>query len=288
MLPLILALTLGAGVYLFYDGLTRRPAAPAAAVRPRLGRVQALLSEAGLHELSARAFVLFSVAAALLVALVAQIALGWGLVSGLSGALGLVIPWIYVSQRGERRRAVYQSALVDAITHLRDAIRTGLSVQEALIGVARSGPEALRGEFTWLARETRLVGFEPALIATRDRLADPVFDVVAATLLLNDRLGGRNVSQVLDRLADATRAQQRIQEELRAYQSRNVLSARIVALVPAGVLIAIRQVNPTYLSLFDDVSGQLILAACVASVAIGYFCMLWMTRLPGMRRVLIE
>jgi tight adherence protein B len=287
VLPLVLALTLGARVYLFYDGLTRRPEPPQPR-RTRLGRVRVLLVEAGLHDLSARAFVLFSAAAGLLTAIVAQVALGWGLVSLLAGALGLVIPWIYVSQRGERRRAMYQGALVDAITHLRDGIRTGLSVQEALIGVARSGPEALRSEFTWLARETRLVGFEPALIATRDRLADPVFDVVAATLMLNDRLGGRNVSQVLDRLADATRAQQRIQEELRAYQSRNVLSARIVALVPAGVLVAIRQVNPAYLSLFDDVSGQLILAGCVASVAVGYFCMLWMTRLPGLRRVLIE
>lgn len=288
-MPLVLALMLGAGVYLFYDGLTRpRHDREERTTRPRLNRVRVLLVEAGLHELSARAFVLFSVAAGLLGAIFAQLVLGWGLVSVLAAGLGLVIPGIYVSQRAERRRAVVQGALVDAIAHLRDGIRTGLSVQEALIGVARSGPEALRSEFTSLARETRLVGFEPALIATRDRLADPVFDVVAATLLLNDRLGGRNVSQVLDRLADATRAQQRIQEELRAYQSRNVLSARIVALVPVGVLIAMRQVNAGYLRVFDDFSGQMILAGCVLSIAVGYLGMLWMTRLPGLRRVLVE
>ena len=52
----------------------------------------------------------------------------------------------------------------------------------------------------------------------RDRLADPVFDVVACALAINDRLGGRQVSQVLDRLADATRAQLRIQHEVRAQQ----------------------------------------------------------------------
>ena len=89
----------------------------------------------------------------------------------------------------------------------------------------------------------------------RERLADPVFDMVAAGLVLNDRLGGRNVSQVLDRLAQATRAQQRIQQELRAYQGRNVLSARIVAAVPLVVLVAIRWVNPDYLGLFDYVVG---------------------------------
>ena len=287
MLPLLLALMLGAGAYLLYDSLTRPPRVRST-VRPRLGRIRALLDEAGVRDLSARDFVLFSIASGVVAGAVMQVVLGWALVSVLSAALGLSVPFVYVSQRAERRRAVTQTALVDAITHLRDGIRTGLSVQEALVGVARSGPEALRPEFTGLARETRLIGFEPALRATRSRLADPVFDVVAATLLLNDRLGGRNVSQVLDRLADATRAQQRIQEELRAYQSRNVLSARIVALVPAGVLIAIREVNPGYLAMFDDVSGQLILGGCVLSVVVGYVAMLWMTRLPGMQRVLVE
>ena len=288
MLALVFSLMLGAGVYLLYDGLTRPRVVREAAPKQRLGRVREMLIEAGVHDVSAGAFVLFSVASALIAGTLMQLILGWPLVSALSAALGLILPYVYVSQRAERRRAVVQGALVDAITHLRDGIRTGLSVQEALVGVARSGPEALRNEFTALARETRLIGFEPALTATRDRLADPVFDVVGATLMLNDRLGGRNVSQVLDHLADATRAQQRIQEELRAYQSRNVLSARIVALVPAAVLIAIRQINPEYLSIFDDLTGQLILGGCVISVAIGYVGMLWMTRLPGQRRVLVE
>src|SRR5207245_8662541 len=119
----------------------------------------------------------------------------------------------------------------------------------------RSGPETLRPEFTTLVRETRMSGFVPAIAAMRGRLADPLFDVVAVSLTQNDRLGGRNVSQVLDRLALATRAQLRVQDELRAVQARNVLSARIIAAVPLFVLAGIRQINPAYLSLFDDWSG---------------------------------
>jgi tight adherence protein B len=103
---------------------------------------------------------------------------------------------------------------------------------------------------------------------------------------LNDRLGGRNVSQVLDSLAQATRAQLRVQGELHAYQARTVLSARIVAAVPLVVLIAIRALNPSYLAVFSDWSGQLILAGCVLSVALGYLAMLWLSRLPGEPRVL--
>jgi tight adherence protein B len=138
-----------------------------------------------------------------------------------------------------------------------------------------------------LARELRLSGLEAAVCAMREQLADPVFDVAAATLLLNDRLGGRNVSQVLDRLANATRAELRVQQELRAYQARSVLSARIIVAVPLVLLFVIRLLNPGYLDLFSTARGQSVMAACVLSVVFGYVGMRWLTRLPNEPRVLV-
>lgn len=284
MIPLLLSVVFGVGVYLLYDGLTN-PHRPTGK-RRRTGDVEEFLRRAGLGEVTPRGFVAFSLGSGLAAGLLAQLLLGWGAVSFLATGLGASAPFAYYVQRHDHRRAAVQSSLVEAIAQLRDGIRTGLSVQEALVALARSGPEALRPEFTRLVREIRLSGLERALSAMRERLADPVFDVVAATLVLNDRLGGRNVSQVLDRLAQATRAEQRVQQELRAYQARNVLSARVVAAVPLVVLTMIRQVNPAYLAVFDGWSGQLLLAGSLLSVAIGYAGMLWTTRLPGERRVL--
>lgn len=284
MIPLLLSITFGAGVYLVYEGLTTpRPHT----VRSWWSRaVQGTMARAGLGEASPRDVALFSVGAAVLAGGAFQLMLGWSVVSLLAAGLGIVAPVAYVIRRHEHRRTAMQTAMVEAIGQLRDAIRTGLSVPEALVGLARGGPAVLRPELTTLVRETRLMGFEWAVRAMQERLADPVFDVVATSLLLNDRLGGRNVSQVLDRLAHATRAQLRIHDELRALQARNVLSARIVAAVPVIVLVAIRQVNPAYLSLFDDWSGQLLLAGCLLSIFVGYAGMLWLTRLPTERRVL--
>ena len=284
MVPLLLSVTLGAGIYLLYEGLTNpRPPAPTGR---RLRGVEEFLTRAGLHEVTPRDFVTFSLATGVAMGIVAQLLLGWGVVSLIVASLAVAAPFVYYLQRHDRRRASIQVALADAIGQLRDGIRAGLSVQESLVGLARSGPETLRPEFATLVREMRLAGFEPAVEAMQERLADPVFDVVAATLLLNDRLGGRNVSQVLDRLAHATRAEMRVQQELRAFQARNVLSARVVAAVPLVVLVALRQVNPGYVAIFDDLPGQMLLAGCFASVAVGYGGMLWMTRLPADRRVL--
>jgi tight adherence protein B len=286
MIPLLLSIALAGGVYLTYDGIAR----------PRdqllttdwLVNVREFLVRAGLRDVTPREFALFSVVSAVLVALVTQAFLGWSVLSGVAGAAGLLAPYAYYIRRHDRRRGQVQEALVESIEQLRDAIRTGLSVEEALAGLARTGPEVLRTEFAMLSREARLLGFDGALTAMRDRLADPLFDVIAAALMVNDRLGSRQVTHVLDRLAESTRAQLRIQHEVRAQQGRTVLSARIVAAAPLVALIGLRATNPKYLSIFDSLVGQMVLIGCAISVVLGYSAMLYLTRLPGQRRVLIR
>jgi tight adherence protein B len=286
--PLVLSVLFGAGVYLLYDSITRPNQQRQRQSRGFSSRMREFLVRAGLFDVSPRDFILFSAGAGALSGIVAQYILGWPLVTAVAAVCGAAAPILYFTERHDRRRAAIETAMAEAIGQLRDAIRSGLSVQEALLGLARNGPEALRKDFSTLVREARLIGFEQALHDMRERLADPIFDIVAAALVINDRVGGRNVSQVLDRLAQATRAQQRIRQELHAYQSRNVLSARIVAAVPLVVLAAIRWVSPDYLALFDTWWGQLVLMGSLASVAIGYLAMRWMARLPGEERVLVQ
>jgi tight adherence protein B len=286
VIPLLLSVAFASGVYLTYAGLAY-PRQPMKAPR-RLASVRDFLVRAGLREVTPRQFVVFSLGSSVLAGLVAQVFLGWGLVSVLAAAGGLLAPYIYYVRRHDRRRAAIQEGLIEAIEQVRDAIRTGLSIQDALAGLARTGPRALQSEFVTLSREARLLGFEAALVAMRDRLADPVFDVVVAALVVNDRLGGRHVSQVLDRLAEATRAQLRVQQEARAQQGRTVLSARVVAAAPVVALIGLRATNPRYLAVFDTLGGQIVLLGCVVSVGLGYLAMLYLTRLPMQRRVLVR
>lgn len=287
MIPLLLSVAFGTGTALLYEGLTNPRAGSGETGRARWSRrLHEFLSRAGLHDVTPRELSLFSLGAGLAGGLLAHLFLGWAVVSLLVAGLGLLAPITYYVSRHEHRRAALETALVEAIAQLRDSIRAGLSIQEAMVTLTRGGPELLRPEFSTLVREMRLVGFEPAITAMRHRLTDPLFDIVAASLVLNDRLGGRNVSHVLDRLAHATQAQRRIHEELHAFQARNVLSARIVAAVPLVLLVTIRKVNPGYLAIFNEWGGQLLLSGCVASVAFGYASMLWITRLPGEQRVL--
>ena len=157
MIPLLLSLTFASGVYLTFEGLARPREHVLGPLRWQ--GAQEFLVRAGLRGVTARDFLIFSIASGGLAAVMAQLFLGWGVISGLAGGLGLLAPYAYYVRRHDRRRAAIQDALVEAIEQLRDGIRTGLSVHEALGGLARTGPDALRAEFASLSRDTRLLGF---------------------------------------------------------------------------------------------------------------------------------
>jgi tight adherence protein B len=201
-------------------------------------------------------------------------------------AVGLVLPIWYFRNRADRRRAELQAALADAVDALRAGVRTGMSIEEGIAGLAHNGPEILRPVLAELTRDLRLGDFEDAVRRAQDRLADPVFDTVAAALVMSHRVGGRNLSAVLDGLARSVRQSVQVQREVRAQQAKNVLSARIIAALPLVLVFFVRGVNPDYLEPFSSAEGQVVMALSLLSVAVGYAVMLWSTRLPGEERVL--
>src|SRR5207248_4455333 len=102
------------------------------------------LRHAGLEGVSVRSFILTSIASGLLAAVAAQVILGWPAVTIAAAALGTLAPLSYFGPRRERRRAAMQVGLVEATAQLRAAIQGGLSVQQALVELAHTAPDALR------------------------------------------------------------------------------------------------------------------------------------------------
>ncbi len=286
-MPLVLSLTLGLGVLLIYLSATSRPGETGKEERQSAtARLEEFLRQAGVEGVGARDFLLLSAGAGAAAAAAAQLALGWPVVSAAAFLVGLALPAWYFRQRAEMRRAAVQAALADAVDVLRAAVRTGMSVEEGLVSLARNGPEVLRPALSDLSRDLRLSGFEEAVRRAQDRLADPVFDTVAAALVTSHRVGGRNLTTVLDGLGRSVRQAVQVQREVRAQQAKNVLSARIVAALPLVLIFAVRGINPGYLDVFSSPTGQALLALSLLSVAVGYAAMLWATRLPGDERVL--
>lgn len=275
------SLMLGIGLLLIFLALTskRTEHARQADVPAESGSWVAALPDAGGRLASAAAV-------GVVAAVVTQVFLGWPALSLAAGIVGAFVPSWVARQREERRREAVEDAVVEAVAVLRDGSRVGIGIEDGLRSLARTGPLALRPAFRALARDLRLAGFEEAVTRAREQVAHPSFDMLCAALLMSYRVGGRNLSDVLDGLARSVRGTARARREVRAQQAEQVLSARVIAALPLVLIVAIRATNPGYLEVFSTPGGQLALAVCLVSVAVGYAGMLRATVLPGRERVL--
>lgn len=274
----VLSLTLGAGLLLTFLSLTeRRPAAapaddaPERPIRP---------ASAAPGELAVR------VAAAAASAAVVQVFLGWPALSAGAAIVGALLPSWYRSQRETRRREAVEEAVAEVVDALRDASRVGVGIEDALRSLGRSGPLALRPALRVLDRDLRLMEFDVAIARARETVAHPAFDMLAVALVMSFRIGGRNLSGVLDGLGRSVRGTARARREVRAQQAEQVMSARVIAALPVLLIVVLRAVNPGYLDVFSTPAGQVVLAACLVLPAVGYTLMRRTIALPGQERVL--
>ncbi len=284
-MPVLLSLTLGLGLLLVYLSLTASGRdEPRSA--PHSSWLVRLFERSGGDGIGTREIALATGAAGGAAGLVAHTVFGWPVVTLAAAGVGLLLPSWYFQQRAERQRADVEEAIGEAVEALRDAVRIGLGMEEAIRALGRTGPQVLRPVFREIERDIRLTGFEEALGRARERMAEPLFDTLAVALLTAYRIGGRNLAAVLDGLSRSVRGGVQAKREVRAHQAENVMSARVIAALPLVLILVIRATNPDYLGVFASPGGQAVLALCLLSVTAGYAAMLRATALPGEGRVL--
>ena len=217
-------------------------------------------------------------------AAVAFAATGWPAAALASGILGFLLPASVLRAREERTRLERREAVAETSTRLRDAIRSGMGLADALARAAENAPRTLRADLRRFVSDARVGGLPEAAQSFAQRVRDPSADLLASALATSHHLGSRNLSDVLDALAEATTEQAAAVREARARQTRNRMSARIVAAVPILLLLAIRRVNPSYLAPFGAPGGQAVLALGLALIWAGYAVMRRAARIEGNAR----
>jgi len=222
-----------------------------------------------------------AVAACAVGAGVGLVSTGWPVAAIAGGALGVAIPRALAKSREERSRLAKREALAEVSARLRDAIRSGIGLSDALAQAAANATPVIAPELRRLVAEARVSGLGLAAASFAQRVEDPSAELLGSALSLADRLGSRNLTEVLDSLAEAAMAQVSVLREARARQTRARVSARIVAAVPMLLLLAIRRANPSYLAPFGAPAGQAVLAFAFLLVWIGYASMKRAARIEG-------
>ena len=244
---------------------------------------QSLASDAGVPSVDARRFLVLQLAAGLAGGLLAETLTGLP-VLGLPGALGgaSLVRGAFAA-RVRSRRAARQDAVLDAVRMLRQLLETGAtSVNQAIAILAERGPLPLRGEFRTIS--ARSVGRRQAWKQARERIAEPLFDMLAEAVLIQRPGGGELVPLFADLEASVSAAQE-VEREARALQAQARSASTIIVSLPVVFLLILSALRSPYLDAFHRPDGELFLLAMLTTMAAGYTWMRRLLELPGLHRV---
>ena len=281
----LLGLGAGTGLLLIWSSFAW-PRTQRSARERRAGRLARMLAEAGLPHVSVTGLVVLSCAlgaatglAVLAVSATPPVALAFG-------ALAAYLPVAVVPGRARRRQRELAEVWPEVVDHLASGVRAGLSLPEALAGLAVRGPEPLRPAFHAFAIDYHASGrFEDSLLRLKDRLADPVGDRVVEGLRIAREVGGGEHGRLLRSLSGYLREDARTRSELEARQAWTVNGARLAVAAPWLVLLTMA-FQSEVIRRYSSPAGAVVLAIGAASCLLAYRAMVRIGRLPTERRIL--
>lgn len=255
---------------------------------PRRTRRRAadLLARAGLGDVSPVGFLLLCAAAGVGSAFVMQVVSRTPPVAVVFGLMGLWLPVATVAARARRRQRELAEVWPEAVDNLVSAVRAGMSLPDALAGLATRGPEPLRAAFDRFALDYQVTGrFGDCLDRLKDRLADPVGDRVVEGLRVAREVGGGELGRLLRNLSGYLREDLRTRSELESRQAWTVNGARLAVAAPWLVLLTM-SFQSEVIRRYASPAGVLVLGVGAGLCVVAYRLMMRIGRLPVERRIL--
>jgi Flp pilus assembly protein TadB len=174
------------------------------------------------------------------------------------------------------RRSLMRKKFIEQLPEAIDIIirgaRVGMSLQENFQVIATEMPDPVGRQFRTLAEKLGIgIDLETALASAVEEVGVKELQFMATTLILQRRTGGQ-YAEVLENLARVLRDRRAQFLKAKALTSESRVSARIVAIVTAVILIILALTNRAQFDfLFDDPLGHDLLIYSGISIGIGFF-----------------
>jgi Flp pilus assembly protein TadB len=204
------------------------------------------------------------------------------------GATLLVLSWRGLSGvAGERAAIARLEALATWTESLRDTIAGAVGLEQAIPASLRVAAPTLREPLAALVdRLHTRVPMPEALRRFAGDLADPGADLVIAALIINARLRGPGLRDLLGALSRSVREELDVRRKVNAQRRSTRRGAQIVVGISVSLALGLALFNHAYVQVYDGVTGQLVLGLVVALYAGGVAWMRALARFPVPERLL--
>jgi Flp pilus assembly protein TadB len=264
LLIILLGGIVGGGIALAVVGLRGLPARPQSGP----GRLEQALRD------------LLGVRGAIAIGLgaIALLATRW-VVAGIGVTL-LALGWRSLSGAASERRAMNRlEGLAVWTESLRDTIAGAVGLEQAIPASLRVAAPTIREPLTRLVdRLHTRMPMADALHRFADDLDDSSADMIIAALIINSRLRGPGLRDLLGALSGSIREELDVRRKVWAERRSTRRSVQIVVGVAIGLALGLAIFNHGYVKVYDSALGQLVLVFVAALYGAGF---LWMRKLAN-------
>ncbi len=275
LLGILAGAVLGGGVFLLIVAIRGAPARPPSARARKLEHV--LRDVAGVRG-----------AVALVLGALTLLATRW-IVAGAGVAL-LALGWRSLGgAAGERRAIARLEGLASWTESLRDTIAGAVGLEQAIPSSQRAAAPSLQEPLARLVdRLHTRMPMPDALRRFADDLDDPGADLIIAALIINSRLRGPGLRDLLGGLSTSVREELDMRRKINADRRSTRRSVQIVVLVAVSVALLLGVFNHSYVSIYDQPLGQFVLLVVAGFYAAGFFWLRKLARFDAPERLLAE
>ena len=275
LLGIVAGAVAGGGIFLLVMAVRGMPAGPRSARARKLD--QALRDMAGVRG-----------AVALVLGALTLLATRW-VVAAIGVAL-LCVGWRSLGGASSERRAIARLEGLAAWTEsLRDTIAGAVGLEQAIPSSLRAAAPSLQEPLTRLVdRLHTRMPMPEALRRFADDLGDPGADLIIAALIINSRLRGPGLRDLLGGLSTSVREELDMRRKINADRRATRRSVQIVVIVAVAVALLLGVFNHSYVSVYDAPLGQIVLIVVAAFYAAGFFWLRKLARFDAPERLLAE
>lgn len=221
----------------------------------------------------------------LIIALLGGIVVGvltrW-VVLGLGMAV-LIFFWnkLFGGLSSERLAMQRVEALAMWTESLRDTIAGAVGLEQAIPSASKTAGPLLTPHLELLM--DRLRGRMPladALNLLAQDIDDPSADIIVAALILNAKLRGPGLREVLGALAKSAREEVDMRQRVIAQRAGTRRSVQIIVACVVTVVLGLAFFDRRYVAAYDSAVGQIVLAVVVCFFAAGF---LWLRKLAEVK-----
>lgn len=166
--------------------------------------------------------------------------------------IGAALPPYFVSRQKAKRLIKFESQLSEALVMAGNALRSGLTFQQAMANIANEMPDPIGKEFSRVVREINLGSSVDIALGNLAERVDSIDLSLAVSAIQIQRQIGGNLLDLLSNISETIKDRIKIKNEIRVLTATGRSSGMVIGILPIALAGILMIINPTFIQAFFE------------------------------------